>query len=77
MQRLNSLAEALEALTASVQPVAALETVGVEQLAGRVLAEALHASGDLPGHTQSAMDGYALCADAGLVGDAIAAVLRS
>lgn len=69
MQRLNSLTEALEALTASVQPVAVEENLSVEQLAGRVLAEPLHAAGDLPGHTQSAMDGYALGAGAGSVPD--------
>ncbi len=37
-----------------------IERTGVEHAYGRVLAEALHARWDLPGHNVSMMDGYAL-----------------
>lgn len=65
MQAMNSLAEGLQALTESVQPVSRREQVAAVDLVGRVLAQPLQAAGDLPGHTQSAMDGFALCAGTG------------
>lgn len=37
-----------------------IETVPLAECAGRVLAGALHASGDVPGFAHSAMDGYAV-----------------
>ncbi len=63
MNKQPTLAEALAEMTQSVTPCEETETLPLESLCGRVLAEALHAGADLPGHTQSAMDGYAVHAD--------------
>lgn len=43
------------------RPLHETETVGIEQALGRVLARGQRASFDVPGHDNSAMDGYAVC----------------
>ena len=60
---LLSVDEALDQLLAlaETQPLAEIEQVALADLAGRVLAEDLIASLDLPPWDNSAMDGYALC----------------
>ncbi len=59
MTELQSLEEALEAVLAAAQPLAA-ERVPLEDAAGRVLAEPARAVVDLPPFPSSAMDGYAV-----------------
>ncbi|MGH7048134.1 MAG: molybdopterin molybdotransferase MoeA [Stellaceae bacterium] len=57
---LLSVAEALDRIAARVVPVVGGETVALPQAAGRVLAQDLIASMDLPPHANSAVDGYAV-----------------
>jgi len=64
------LADALERILAEVKPVVGSETVAVRSALGRVLAADVESRIDVPSHTNSAMDGYAvigadLPADAG------------
>lgn len=54
------LEDALAALLASAQPVVGSETVATHEADGRVLAADLTARLDVPGHDNSAMDGYAV-----------------
>lgn len=63
------------ALLALAVPVACAEVMPATAAAGRVLAVAPHAARDLPPFDQSAMDGYALPADALLPG-ALPALVR-
>lgn len=51
---------ALARLNAAARPVAATENIPLGEALGRVLAEAVVASIDVPGFDNSAMDGYAL-----------------
>ncbi|MEJ2602675.1 MAG: molybdopterin molybdotransferase MoeA [Gammaproteobacteria bacterium] len=51
---------ALERILAEAQPVGAAETLSVRAALGRVLSEDVVARIDVPSHTNSAMDGYAL-----------------
>ncbi|MGD8175994.1 molybdopterin molybdotransferase MoeA [Marinimicrobium sp. ARAG 43.8] len=61
------LADALARMQMTVQTVEAIETVPLSELLDRVLAEPVHATINVPGYDNSAMDGYALRAvDAGL-----------
>lgn len=55
-----SFDEALDQLLAAAKPVAEIEQVATEHALGRVLAQALISSLDLPPLDNSAMDGYAL-----------------
>lgn len=65
MADLQPIETALEALLADVTPLDA-ERVALSDAAGRVLAEPVTATLDVPPFDNSAMDGYALCAvDAG------------
>ena len=65
MADLQPIEAALEALLADVTPLDA-ERVALSDAAGRVLAEPVTATLDVPPFDNSAMDGYALCAlDAG------------
>lgn len=61
----NSLSceAALAHILAHVNPVTGYERVNLRAALGRVLAEDLHSPFDVPAHTNSAMDGYALNAD--------------
>jgi molybdopterin molybdotransferase len=56
------LDEALERILAEVEPVEGQETVALTEALGRVLEEAVRSRVDVPSHTNSAMDGYALAA---------------
>lgn len=57
---LLSVAEALQKLLNSVQPVSAVETIGASEALGRILAEDVKAPLSLPPFDNSAMDGYAV-----------------
>ena len=54
------LSEALSRILAAVQPVAGVETLAVRSALGRVLAADVVSGIDVPSHTNSAMDGYAV-----------------
>ena len=54
------VAEAAERIMSAVTPVSDVETLPLREALGRVLAQAVHSTIDVPGHTNSAMDGYAL-----------------
>jgi molybdopterin molybdotransferase len=58
----NSLssAEALERIYADLRPVTVSEPVALRSALGRVLAEPVHSRINVPSHTNSAMDGYAV-----------------
>ena len=61
---LKPLDTALAELLAHAAPLTGLETVATFDADGRVLAQDLHASLNVPAHDNSAMDGYAVrCAD--------------
>lgn len=55
--------DARRRLVSEVAPVSGAETVALRSALGRVLAEDIHSPLDVPAHTNSAMDGYALRAD--------------
>ncbi|MCP5153675.1 MAG: molybdopterin molybdotransferase MoeA [Ectothiorhodospiraceae bacterium] len=55
-----AFAEARDFVIARARPISGGETVGVEHAHGRVLAEPVAATIDVPGHDNSAMDGYAV-----------------
>lgn len=72
-----SLEQALEHLLASVQPVAATESLPLAQILGRYIAESIAAPNPLPLFDNSAMDGYALrSADASKAGAVLTQVAR-
>jgi molybdopterin molybdotransferase len=54
------LSEALDRVLAAVTPVSDSEQLRIRQALGRVLASDIRAMMDVPGHDNSAMDGYAL-----------------
>jgi len=55
-----SVDEAKERLAASVKPVTSVESVAVRSALNRILAAEIVSPLDVPSHTNSAMDGYAL-----------------
>lgn len=55
-----TLAQALERLTAAIRPLEATETVSTFDAFGRILAEDLRSTLDVPPADNTAMDGYAL-----------------
>lgn len=55
-----ALAQARARMLAGVTPIAERETLPLMQALGRVLADPVTAQVDVPGHTNSAMDGFAL-----------------
>ncbi len=57
------LEEALERILAAVTPVSDAEDLVIRDALGRVLASDVQAGIDVPAHTNSAMDGYALNGD--------------
>ncbi len=57
---LLDLFDARQRLIDAATPINAVETITLEQSAGRVLAETVVAPLDMPGVDNSAMDGYAL-----------------
>jgi molybdopterin molybdotransferase len=56
----QTLQEALARISAELSPVAGFEFVATRDALDRVLYAALHSTLDVPAHTNSAMDGYAL-----------------
>jgi len=58
---LLDLFDARQRLIDAATPINTVESITLEQSAGRVLAETLLAPLDMPGVDNSAMDGYALC----------------
>lgn len=54
------LHQALQQVLAAVTPVTGVETLDIRDALGRVLAEDIVSPVDVPAHTNSAMDGYAL-----------------
>jgi molybdopterin molybdotransferase len=54
------LEDALALILADVKPVSGVETVPVREALGRLLVEDVVSQIDVPAHTNSAMDGYAL-----------------
>jgi len=52
--------EALARILAAVQPIGATETIALRTANGRVLAVDIRSPVDVPGHDNSAMDGYAV-----------------
>ena len=59
-ERLMPLEEALQLLAERIVPVAEKETVALARAAGRVLAEDITATRNVPPHDNSAVDGYAV-----------------
>ncbi len=59
-RRALSLEEARERIIARLTPVATIERVALRQALGRVLGEDVISSLQVPAHTNSAMDGYAV-----------------
>jgi len=57
-----SHAQALAALRGAVTPTVSVETVPVGDAGGRICAETISASRPVPGHTNAAVDGYAIAA---------------
>lgn len=57
-----SVEDAIDRITRAVVPLAEMETVGLEEALGRILAKDVISPEDVPAHDNSAMDGYALCA---------------
>ncbi|MGH8282622.1 MAG: molybdopterin molybdotransferase MoeA, partial [Gammaproteobacteria bacterium] len=65
-----TLESALEAVLNSVSAVKETQNVGLMDALDRVLAQNVYSGVDVPGHTNSAMDGYALrCEDVQSPGD--------
>jgi molybdopterin molybdotransferase len=54
--------QAIELLKSSVDPVAAAESVPLDDALGRILAEPIRATEPVPAHTNAAVDGYAFAA---------------
>ncbi|MDP3511332.1 MAG: molybdopterin molybdotransferase MoeA [Sulfuritalea sp.] len=69
MRAMLDFEEALARLLAGAQPLHETEAVPTQAAAGRVLAQALHSTLDVPPLDNTSMDGYALrCADVPAVG---------
>ena len=60
---LLTVTQAQDRILDGVSPVSGSETLPVREALGRVLAEDIISPIDVPSHTNSAMDGYALRAD--------------
>ncbi|MDV3241318.1 MAG: molybdopterin molybdotransferase MoeA [Methylocaldum sp.] len=58
-----ALDEVLNRMLNAISPAAGIEQIPLKQALGRILAETVYASTDLPPFSSSAMDGYALRAD--------------
>lgn len=56
------VAEARRRILEAVSPVQGIEVIALRSALGRIFARDLHAPFDVPGHTNSAVDGYALAA---------------
>ena len=59
----TTLEQALEGICAAIEPVRGSESLAVRDALGRVLDEEIRSRIDVPSHTNSAMDGYAMSAD--------------
>ncbi|MDP7525240.1 MAG: hypothetical protein QF713_02755, partial [Dehalococcoidales bacterium] len=60
---LLSFEEAKRIVEATIQPVTRVETVGIDEAVGRVLAEGVVAELNTPPFDRGAMDGYAVKAE--------------
>lgn len=58
-----ALDEALNRMLNAISPAAGIEQIPLKQALGRILAETVYATTDLPPFSSSAIDGYALRAD--------------
>ncbi len=58
------LDEAVERILGEIEPVEGSETVALKDALGRILDEDVASRVDVPSHTNSAMDGYALAGTA-------------
>jgi molybdopterin molybdotransferase len=56
----QTLQEALARISAEISPVDGFESVATRDALDRVLYAPIHSTLDVPAHTNSAMDGYAL-----------------
>jgi len=58
----NSLSvdAAVQRIQSAIQPLTGFERLAIRSALGRTLAENIHSKIDVPGHTNSAMDGYAI-----------------
>ncbi|MFQ6125959.1 MAG: gephyrin-like molybdotransferase Glp [Candidatus Heimdallarchaeota archaeon] len=63
LRALISLQEAKEMILKAVEPIQRTEIVPIDALLGRVAAENLHATIDVPSFDKAAMDGYAVIAE--------------
>ncbi len=61
-ENVRSVEQALQSILASCTAVTRQESIKIENTVGRVLANNITSSIDVPGHTNSAMDGYAVAA---------------
>ncbi len=61
--RLMDTADALERIAEVTGTVTGVETVGLRAACGRILAKDVVADRDVPGHDNSAVDGYAVYFD--------------
>jgi molybdopterin molybdotransferase len=61
--------QACQRIMAAVEPIAGVEKIALRSALGRILAEDIYSPIDVPAHTNSAVDGYAL-ASAGLSAEA-------
>jgi molybdopterin molybdotransferase len=80
MSRFLQVVAVADAVRVSIKiaPARAMETVPVEQSAGRVLATPVMADTDIPGFDRSVVDGFAVrSSDTTGAGDAVPALLRS
>ena len=57
-----SVEVALERIQSEIQPISGFETVPVRSALGRIVARDVRSKVDVPNHTNSAMDGYAISA---------------
>ncbi len=55
------VAEALRRIDSEIRPIDGMERAAVRSALGRVLAEDIRSQINVPAHTNSAMDGYAIC----------------
>lgn len=73
--QLLPVADALTRMQAAVQAITTAETLPLSQLLDRISAAPVYAGIDVPGHDNSAMDGYALCSldtEQTIVGESLA-----
>jgi len=73
---LMPVSKALEAGLKMVTPVSGVETVGIHEARGRVLARPVRAQADMPAFDNSGMDGYAVCTTGLVQGEPLQLTVR-